>query len=213
MDIEKPNIQGLSITRNKTWSVSITQAGKSFTPSTKNSWPRIPLGTYKTLDEALKVRLEAEVLWFGKITKQTTAVLSHPDFETYRGYVESIRERAGIDRTYIKTWVRNKYQDKLVQAEILLRFTYNSETGKLYYNYWNDISAPGLRRDAGDEAGSESLPYGNFKGHLSVMVMTYSFKLHNIAWLFWNGEWPKKELIHIDGDYKNNRIINLKEID
>jgi len=34
---------------------------------------------------------------------------------------------------------------------------------------------------------------------------------HRLAWALHNGEWPSKQIDHIDGDRANNRISNLRE--
>jgi hypothetical protein len=41
--------------------------------------------------------------------------------------------------------------------------------------------------------------------------MNKQYRAHRIIWMMFNGNLPKEQLDHIDGDRANNRIENLRE--
>lgn len=46
--------------------------------------------------------------------------------------------------------------------------------------------------------------------YLNIGIFNKRFKAHRLAWALVNGEWPRCEIDHIDGDSLNNRISNLR---
>ncbi len=79
---------------------------------------------------------------------------------------------------------------------------YHRETGKLYW-----IKTTTNRVKTGDEAGT------NFDGYLRLGLFSNRFFCHRLVWLFEYGEWPSKNLDHIDGNPANNIFSNLREAD
>lgn len=79
------------------------------------------------------------------------------------------------------------------------RFTYDPETGKLFYKINSQT------KKAGEEAG-----YDNGKGYLIVKVGYRRQRVARIAWLLSYGEWPLKDIDHVDRIRTNNRISNLR---
>ena len=63
-------------------------------------------------------------------------------------------------------------------------------------------------RYSGRETGT---PYTG--GYLAVGFGGRRFLAHRVAWAFVNGEWPKAQIDHIDGNRANNRIKNLRGAD
>lgn len=50
-------------------------------------------------------------------------------------------------------------------------------------------------------------------GYVTVGVSGKQFKAHRIAWLLMTGDWPQKEIDHINGNRADNRWINLRQVD
>lgn len=51
----------------------------------------------------------------------------------------------------------------------------------------------------------------NGKGYWQVHVRYKSYLAHRLAWLLHYGEWPTKQIDHINGIRGDNRIVNLRE--
>ena len=79
-------------------------------------------------------------------------------------------------------------------------FTYDKETGKLYWK------AARQRIKVGDEVGSD-----NGSGYLKTKVNNKTYRLHRLVFLMHKGYLPKI-LDHINGDRKDNRIENLRPV-
>lgn len=84
------------------------------------------------------------------------------------------------------------------QAAALL--LYDPETGEFA---WKERK-PGHHRDG--VVGTI-----NGHGHRIVMIDRRQYYLHRLAWLLTHGDWPTKDLDHLDGDPANNKLANLRE--
>ena len=79
--------------------------------------------------------------------------------------------------------------------EVAKILRYDPETGFFYrLNRKKGLRAGSLRSD----------------GYRRLRVCGREIAEHRLAWLMHYGEWPKGWLDHIDGDPKNNRIVNLR---
>jgi hypothetical protein len=60
----------------------------------------------------------------------------------------------------------------------------------------------------GQLAGSETS-----KGYLSIRINKKQLLLHRLAWFFVHGAWPIFDIDHINQNKKDNRIVNLRDVD
>ena len=52
----------------------------------------------------------------------------------------------------------------------------------------------------------------NGDGYGRVTFKSERVYIHRLAWLLHYGEWPKRQVDHIDGDRTNNRAANLRDV-
>jgi len=86
--------------------------------------------------------------------------------------------------------------------ELMLKeyLEYNPETGIFIW-----ILKPNKRIKIGDNAGSLS-----HTGYMCIKFKGKHFLSHRIAWFLTYKIWPDKDIDHINGNKKDNRIINLR---
>ena len=68
------------------------------------------------------------------------------------------------------------------------------------------VRPTGRRAKTGDIAGS-----AEGRGYWAIRIDSVRYKAHRLAWLYQNGEWPRGDIDHINGDRRDNRIANLRE--
>ena len=87
----------------------------------------------------------------------------------------------------------------MTPEELRELFNYDPETGVLTW------AVNRYKAKAGDVAG-----YHNSHGHKRVMVRGKHIFLHRLIWAISYGEFPKKEIDHINGVRDDNRLSNLR---
>lgn len=95
-----------------------------------------------------------------------------------------------------------KCEATTTQEELLNYFTYEEETGFLY---WKNPTS--RRVKAGERAGCLTK-----HGYYCVMVKGVLLYAHRVIWCMYTGKWPKFQLDHKDRNRANNRMNNLREV-
>lgn len=78
---------------------------------------------------------------------------------------------------------------------------YDGESGELRWR-----SSKGAAK-AGNVAGTK-----HRRGYVNICLYGKRYGAHRVVWLHVNGEWPKHEIDHVNGDKGDNRIENLRDI-
>ncbi|MGL9722000.1 HNH endonuclease [Symbiopectobacterium sp.] len=65
---------------------------------------------------------------------------------------------------------------------------------------------PNRRIRIGDTAGTL-----HKHGYVYITINKKLYRAHRLAWFFFFGRWPEKEIDHINGVKNDNRISNLRE--
>lgn len=91
-------------------------------------------------------------------------------------------------------------------VELLARLHYAPETGVWTWlpcaerlKCWNT-------RYAGTQAGA----FRTIDGYFHIKLCKVQYMSHRLAWFYMTGEWPAKEVDHINGQRSDNRWANLR---
>ena len=88
----------------------------------------------------------------------------------------------------------------LNQTELRSLLNYCPDTGLFTW-----VSTRCGRAMAGNVAGTNS------NGYIHIKIGNSIYRAHRLAWLYTHGCWPRDEIDHINGDRKDNRILNIRE--
>lgn len=84
--------------------------------------------------------------------------------------------------------------------------TYEPETGFLFWKH-----RPGARQSINSRlAGKRALTCVSAHGYLRGLILGRGYLAHTICWVLNFGEWPDREIDHINRDRSDNRIANLR---
>tara|TARA_R110000868_G_C10511556_1_gene732162 strand:- start:75 stop:587 length:513 start_codon:yes stop_codon:yes gene_type:complete len=90
----------------------------------------------------------------------------------------------------------------LTQSRLKEVLSYDPETG-----LFTRVSTK-TRYKAGSVSGSPQN-----KGYVQIMIDSYNYLAHRLAWLYVYGEFPKGQIDHINRIKTDNRIANLRDVD
>lgn len=82
---------------------------------------------------------------------------------------------------------------------------------KRVYHY-NPSTGIFKRREGAQRTGRVVKPEGSTTRYLLICVDGKEYRAHRLSWLYMYGEWPRKQIDHIDGDGLNNAIVNLRDV-
>ena len=89
----------------------------------------------------------------------------------------------------------------LTHKRLLEVLHYNPDTGIFT---WDKRPSRFIKK--GSDAGSLSY------GYIRIKVSGKSYFAHRLAWLYMTGQWPNKQIDHIDHDRANNSWRNLRAV-
>lgn len=95
----------------------------------------------------------------------------------------------------------DKYLKGITHADLKKVLSYDAETG----NFTWKIVKQGMQKNM--KAGAQKS-----NGYIKICINKIQYHAHRLAWLYMTGEWPKKELDHINGVRSDNKWKNLREV-
>ena len=88
-----------------------------------------------------------------------------------------------------------------IDPDIKKYLRYDAETGKIFWKLNKDSAK------AGNEAG-----WGGIEHYHRLEINGKRYYAHRIAWLLTYGSWPEYHIDHINGNKKDNRLTNLRDV-
>jgi hypothetical protein len=92
--------------------------------------------------------------------------------------------------------------DSELESRIKNKFFYNHDDGKIYITIWH-------RGIATVKSIGHNHKLGNNKTYNQIIFEGRVYYSHIMAWFLVYGEWPCRNVLHIDGNCTNNLMSNL----
>ena len=101
----------------------------------------------------------------------------------------------------------------ITQEELKELVSYKAETGEMF---WLPRPREMFKSDRSFKHFNNRFAYSKAgslcpKGYINIWLFK-SYKAHRLIWLYVNGEFPSKEIDHINGIKSDNRICNLRAV-
>jgi hypothetical protein len=113
--------------------------------------------------------------------------------------MSNIKQR--FDAVAARKYTTRDGQEKISVDRVRELFNYDHVTGIFIRRI-----KTGKNTVVGSIVGSRS------NGALVTMIDGKNYYLHRLAWIHFYGEFPRKEIDHIDGNPSNNAIDNLRDV-
>lgn len=82
---------------------------------------------------------------------------------------------------------------------------YNPDTGIMSHRH-RVLPSGKVSLRSGRKIGTPS------RGGLRATIEYQPYSIHRLAWFYMTGEWPKHVIDHKDGDFKNNKWGNIRDV-
>lgn len=95
-----------------------------------------------------------------------------------------------------------KNDSTLTQSRLKELYSYDGESGT-----FTRLKTVGGRWLAGAVVGAK-----NSSGYIQIRIDGGRYLAHRLAFFYANGSWPIGEIDHIDGEKRNNKLSNLRDV-
>ena len=143
-----------------------------------------------------------------KSGSKTPIFVSEKSFQARKKHTQNYNLRHSKKVKEYKKNYSKQYSQKKSQGDKYKAIGYTDVNNIISYNAITGILTAKITlglRSTGEEAGSL-----HNAGRKVVCLFGRTYLYHKICWLLHYGEWPNKEIDHINGNPSDNRICNLR---